>query len=202
MDNIQNDVSGISSPVVSEDVKPQEVKPVVEVKPEPEKGSKTPEANLYAALEEERRLRKEAELKAKELELQTASNEYYSDEGKTLKKEIELVKNQLEKLEEERELERIKSQYPVLKDKSAEFEEFRKDFPRHKLDSIAKIFLAEKDLVSEIQPRKGLERPVAGPKAPPSTGMTSEDVASLRKTNFKKYMELLTSGKLNPDDIK
>lgn len=201
MDDIQKDVSGNPSPAVKEDVKTEVVAPVVEAQPEP-KGSKTPESNLYAALEEERRLRKEAEQRAKELEQTQPSDEVYSDEGKILKKEIGGLKAELESLREEREVEKVKSQFPALKDKSTEFDEFRKDYPRHKLENVAKLFMAEQGLLEDIQPRKGLEKPTAGPKNAIPSGFSVEDVANLRRTNFKKYTELLMSGKLNPDDIK
>jgi hypothetical protein len=202
------DVLPDSSPAVSEDIKTQEQIPetpvVVPEEPAP-KGSKTPETNLYAALEEERRLRKEAEERARiaeENNTTVPSEEVYSDEGKILKNKISTLETKLASIEEKNILEGLKSQYPALKDKSIEFDEFRKDYPRHKLENVAKIFLAENDLLVEIPARKGLEKTVGGPKAPTSTGMTSEDVAQLRKTNWKKYTELVTSGKIRPEDIK
>ncbi len=185
---------------ITEDVKSE---PVQEATPEP-KGSKTPESNLYAALEEERKLRKEADQRAKEAEeqLSATNQDVFSDEGKTLKKQISGLEERLNTLQEEKELDGLKAQYPALKEKWAEFDKFRADYPRHKLDNVAKIFLVENGMTEEVPTRKGLERPVAGPKTPQSTGMTSEDVADLRKTNYKKYLELITSGKLNPNDIK
>lgn len=193
-----NDVIQESSPVVpTEDIKLPEAVEVVTA----EKGTKTPDNNLFAALQEERRLRKEAELRAKELET-APSEEIYSDEGKVLRKEILTLKSQLDSIAEERELEGVKSQYPALRDKSSEFDEFRKEYPRHKLDNVAKIFLAENGLLAEVPTRKGLEKTVAGPKTPTPTGMTSEDVANLRKNNYPKYVELLRTGQLKPEDIK
>ena len=195
------DVTLDSSPeIITEDVKSE---PVQEATPEP-KGSKTPESNLYAALEEERKLRKEADQRANEAEeqLSATNQDTFSDEGKTLKKQISGLEEKFKALQEEKELDGLKSQYPAIKDKWAEFDKFRADYPRTKLENVAKIFLVENGMTEEVPTRKGLERPVAGPKIPQSTGMTSEDVANLRSTNYKKYLELLTSGKLNPDDIK
>jgi len=192
---MENDVTQVSSPAVEENVTPVEAP----------KGSKTPEANLYAALEEERKLRKEAEQKARELETKVTvepETEIFSDEGKVLQNKLGQLEAELSRLQEERDLERLTNTYPALKDKSAEFENYRKDYPRHKLDNVAKLFLSENDLLQDSPVRKGLEKPVAGPKTPPSSGMTTEDVANLRKTNYNKYMELITSGKLRPEDIK
>lgn len=184
---------------ISEDVKSQPIQVAT-----PEKGSKTPESNLYAALEEERKLRKEAEQKAKEAEEQLSANsqDVFSDEGKTLQNKISGLEERLNTLQEGKELDSLKAKFPALKDKWDEFDKFRADYPRHKLDNVAKIFLVENGMAEEVPTRMGLERPVAGPKTPQATGMTSEDVADLRKNNYKKYLELLTSGKLNPNDIK
>ena len=206
MENEKTDVIQDSSPVISSDVKSQ---PVTEapveapVDPQP-KGSKTPEANLYAALEEERKLRKEAEQRAKEAEIKAteSSEDVYSDEGKILKRHISSLEEKLNSLQEDRELQNLQAQYPAIKDKLADFNEFRKDYPKHKLENVDKIFLVERELATEIPKRLGLEKTVAGPKAPPSSGMNVEDVANLRKTNYKKYLEMITSGKLNPLDIK
>ena len=193
---MENDVTQTPSPAGQETVQTPEEAP---------KGSKTPEANLYAALEEERRLRKEAEQKARELEtkvtVEPETEEIFSDEGKVLQSKIGKLESELLRLQEERELERTMSSFPAIKDKLNEFEEYRKEYPRHKLENVAKLFLSENGLLDEPV-RKGLERPVAGPKTPPSNSMTSEEVAHLRKTNYKRYTELITSGKLRPEDIK
>lgn len=174
--------------------------------PATQKGDKTPPENLFHALEEERKLRKEAEdrLRIAEEQLIGAGQpeEVFSDEGKVLDQKISKVESELVSLKEEKEIEKICEQYPVLKDSRDEFDEFRKDYPRHKLANVAKIFLSEKGLLDSVPPRPGLERPVAGTKTLPSPGMTSEEVAKLRKTNYRKYLELLTSGKIKPEDIK
>lgn len=190
---------------MTDDVQPpvtaEVVPPVVETPPV---GSKTPEPNLYAALEQERKERKEAEARAKLAEealaeKTTPAEDIYSDEGKILKNQLGALNSKFEDLQRERELEKVHAQFPVLKDRTGEFDEFAKEYPRHKLENVAKIFLAEKGLMDDFQPRKGLEKPTAGPKDP-QTGITSEDVATLRKTNYRKYIELLQSGKLG--DIK
>ena len=196
MDNIL-DVSGNSSPAVSEDLKPQTqlpVAPVVttdtDVTPAP--GSKTPESNLLAALHEERRLRKELEDKLNNINTTTPSEEVYSDEGRLLADRIARLEAREKAIEEERENERVINQFPVLKEHSEEFKEFQKDFPRHKLENVAKIFLADKGLLEPS--RNGLEKPTGGSKNPPTSDMTKEDIKNLRETNFKLYKEKLTKG--------
>jgi hypothetical protein len=129
-------------------------KPIVEAK-----GTKTPEANLYAALEEERRKRKELEEK-----LQATSepqvSEAFSDEGKLLEKQIHSMKSEIEAFKNERALSELQSQYPQLRDLSAEFNAFKAEFPASRTESVAKLFLMEKGLLDT--PRKGLERQTSG----------------------------------------
>ena len=86
--------------------------------------------------------------------------------------------------------------HPQLKELWSDFEEFRSD-PDNKgmnMKTSAKAFLVEKGIL-EPQ-RKGLEKPTGGPRAPVSTGMTTEDIKNLRETNFKKYEEMLAKGQI------
>ena len=182
--------------------------PVTATEEQVEKGSKTPEPNLYAALEEERRLRKEATERAKVAEEELAkkevvvqAEEIYSDEGKVLKNQLGQLESKLDDLQKERDVEKVLNTFPALRDKSDEFKEFSKDYPRHKLESVAKIFLAERDML-EVSTRIGLERPTAGPKDAPQSGMSVEDVTNLRKRDYRKYVELIQNGQINPSDIK
>lgn len=196
------DVPQGSSPVVSEDVQTQV--PLVStevVTPEtatPIPGSKTPESNLYAALQEERQKRKELEDKL--LQAQTSvlpdTDDIFSDEGKVLQQKIEALNSTISRLEDERNLEKTFAQFPALKEFPNEFDSFRKDFPRHKLENVAKLFLSEKGLIGG-EPRKGLEKPTGGDKTPQPSGLTSEEVRDLRTNNFKKYQQMLQEGKIN-----
>jgi hypothetical protein len=197
---MEEDVITESSPVSTE----VNVESPVELPQEPTPGSKTPQENLLAALKEERAMRKAEEDKRKALEeevqtLKTTTlpdTDVFSDEGKMLKDKITGVEAQIEALREERELERVHNRYPELKDKSAEFDEFRKDYPRHKLENVAKLFLVEHDLTPTQEPRKGLEQPSGGSKTPIQTGTSAEEVKTLRETNYRKYMELVQAGKI------
>lgn len=172
---------------------------VVPTKPIEVKGTKTPEANLYAALEEERRKRKELEEK-----LQATSepqvSEAFSDEGKLLEKKINSLQSELVSLKEEKILSSLQSQYPQLRDLSDEFSAFKSEFPASKVESVAKLFLMEKGLLDT--PRKGLERQTTGGQAPVSDGLTAEEVADLRKNNHRKYQDMLMAGKIKLDELK
>ena len=137
---------------------------------------------------------KKAEDKIRELENNninnTQDNDVYSDEGKLLKKELDAVRGEMSSLKEERELERIYAQYPLLKEKSADFETFRAgEHPRAKIESVAKLYLAENGLLETT--RKGLESPTGGSRTPMTSGMTNDEVKNLRETNYKKYMDML-----------
>ena len=197
MENINPDVNRNSSPVASEGVIPQTqlpVAPVVTTVPPatPPVGSQTPPENLYAALAEERRLRKEAEDKLINLNTTTPSDEVYSDEGKLLSDKISSLELKLEKLEEDKVIVQVQSKFPMLKEHSAEFDEFRREYPRHKMENVAKLFLTEKGLL-EV-PRKGLENPTGGQRGPSEPQMTTDDVKHLRETNYKLYKEKLLKG--------
>jgi hypothetical protein len=192
------DVTQNPSPAASESVIPQTqlpVAPVVTPAPvTPPVGSKTPEENLYAALAEERRLRKEAEDKLKQQETTDPFEpEVISDEAKILKGLIDTQAVKIQQLEDEKALEKILVQYPVLKENLDKFNEFRlAEHPRAKIESVAKIYLAENGLLEGR--RVGLENPTGGDRAPVNHGYTAADAENLRKTNWKKYNELNSQG--------
>ena len=136
-----------------------------------------------------------AELKQNNINQNSSEADIYSDEGKILKGQLDSVRGELNTLREERELERIYVQYPLLKEQSSKFEEFRKsEHPRAKIESVAKLFLAENGL---LEPRRqGLESPTGGTRTPMVYGMTAQEVENLRRTNYKKYLELLKKDQL------
>ena len=67
----------------------------------------------------------------------------YSDEGRLLKQQLETVEERMNRIEDGRQLEVLYSQYPALKDSASEFEKFRTEYPRHKLENIARLFLVD-----------------------------------------------------------
>lgn len=176
----------------------------VEVTPEAHAGDKTDSALLLESLQAEREKRRlvEEELRLlREIPAENPIDEAVSDEGRALQTKINSLEAKFEQLEEEKQVAEIQTQYPAIKDKMTEFNEFKQDYPRHKLESIAKLFLVEKGLMESTIPRKGLETATGGDRTPAPTGMTAKDVKELRTTDFRKYQEMLISGKLRPEDI-
>lgn len=180
---------------VSEDVK-LAAEPKVEVteQPKPEvKGSLTSETRLYAALEEERKARKDLEKRLKSLEGSAPSQEDQPEEVTELKDKVYV-------LEQELAMEKVFVVHPDLKDHVDEFKEFKNDYPGASVEKVAKLFLAEKGLI--VPQRKGLEKPTAGSKTAPVAGVSEEDAKRLRETQPRRYIQMLRDGKLNPDHIK
>lgn len=194
MDNTIADVQQDSSPAAASVTAPLTADPVVSA------GDKTPSENLLAALHEEREYNKTLREEINNLRATTnPAPDTYQDEPDVYK-ELTSLKEKIISLEESKELDALYAKHPALKETTAEFNEFRKEFPRHKLENVAKLFLVEKGLIGTDEPRKGLEQPTGGAKTAPTVGMTAEDVSNLRKNDYKKYTELLRAGKLR--DIK
>lgn len=96
---------------------------------------------------------------------------------------------------------KVVERYPLLKDLWSDFESFREN-PDNKgmnMTTAAKAFMTEKGLLDPVRP--GLERPTGGPRVPPSTGMSAEDVKKLRETDGRKYAEMVKNGQINVNDI-
>ena len=186
----------LTTPQVSE-TKTQEVEEVATPAP----GSKTPPELLLKSLQEERDKIKKLEEDKKQMEEElnslknTTNDEVFSDEGKVLERKILDLNNKLAQIEEEKSFEKLYEQYPILKEKSEEFKEFRKtEHPKAKMESVAKLYLVENGFYEP--PRKGLEKPTGGPRTPMTSGMTSDEIKTLRETNYKKYSEMLMKGQI------
>ena|SRR3990167_9611912 len=179
-----------------------EITPVV-VTPEAHAGDKTDSALLLESLQVEREKRRvlEEEVRLLKETPLDVSDEAVSDEGRALQAKINSLEAKFGQLEEDKQIASIQTQYPAIKDKMDEFNEFKQDYPRHKLESIAKLFLVEKGLLESTIVRKGLETATGGERTPAPTGMSAKDVKELRTTDFRKYQEMLMSGKLRPEDI-
>ena len=171
-------------------VTPEEVTP-------PAPGSKTESELLLKSLQEERDKRRALEEENNKLKSSIIpDNEAFSDEGKMLQGKILSLESKLNSLEEEKALEKVCSQYPLLKEKISEFNEYRKsEHPRAKIESVAKLFLVENGLLETPQ-RIGLERSTGGSRSSVAPGMTPEDIENLRKNNYKLYKEKLMNGQL------
>lgn len=139
---------------------------------------------------------KKAEAKAKELEerLQSTESDSYGDDD--LHQTVKELSQKLAKMEERNQFESLYSQYPVLKDKVAEFDEYRDKNPGMSLETGAKAFLAEHDLLGQTMKRKGLEKAGGGQRTPPTGKITADDAKRLRETNYNEYRKQLMAGKI------
>src|SRR3990167_1199236 len=163
-----------------------------EIVPTPQAGEKTDPNLLLKSLQEEREKRRLLEQQVQELQdsISSVSSDSGDEDMTVVKSEIADLKRRLQKSE-------VLEAYPLLKEIWADFDEFRSD-PENKgmaMRTAAKAFLTEKGLI-ESPPRKGLEKPTGGQHIPLSTGMSAEDVKTLRETNYKKYVEMLQKGQI------
>lgn len=198
----------MTNPTVSEDVKTEQETEVIEetseVAPETQSGDKTDPNLLLKSLQDERERRRSLEDKVTKLEenLEEKSSalsedEVFSDEGKVLQGDIKTLKSELSDMRSEIAKKDLLIAHPILKDKWNEFNDFRSDSDNKgmNLRTAAKAYLVENGLLDA--PRKGLEKSTGGQRVPLTSGMTVDDVRTLRETNFKKYQELLIKGQLN-----
>lgn len=148
----------------------------------------------------ERAKKAEEENKRLKLELEALQGQsVVLDDGDLSHKVAELEK-QIVADKESRTLASIYDKFPVLADKKDEFESFRVDYPLEKLETAAKIFLTENDLLEKPR-RKSLEKPGSGQRVIHDSGKTTaEDAAKLRTNNHKAYMKALRENKLQIAD--
>lgn len=186
-----------ANPVVSEDPQTQVQPPVVTEDTTPAAAVPAPAQGIpydqyHKVLREKKALEDELALRSSAPPVPTG-DEPFSDEGKLIvEKYVTPLQQTVVSLQDELALKDVQAQFPMLKELSGEFDEFRKDYPRHKLANVAKLFLSEKGLIDT--PRQGLEKPTGGDRTPPSTGMTSEEIKTLRTTNWPKYQDMLRKG--------
>lgn len=195
MDEQSNEV--VNNPVTTDSAEEsvQEETAVAESTEAQQAGNKTPPHLLLKSLQEERQRNRLLEQKLSEFSNLSAEEEF-SDEGRALKKEISSLATKITEMQGEITKKDLFIAHPVLKDKWSEFEEFRND-PENEgmpLKTAAKAFLVENGMIGTQ--RKGLEKPTGGTRTPPTSGMTAEDVRTLRETNFKRYTEMLEKGQL------
>lgn len=174
-----------------------EQKPVEVVTETVQPGEKTDSALLLKSLQEERDKRRDLEAEVEKLKTQPQSD-VFSDEGKLLKKEIDDLKLADARREEQAQLSSLQTQFPAIKDKQAEFDEYRQQNPGMHLTTAAKAFLVERDLF-EAPSRKGLEKQSGGGRQAPKDGYSADDIADLRNNNFRQYKKLLQEGKIKVD---
>lgn len=119
-------------------------------------------------------------------------DDVFSDEGKLLvDKYVKPLQDTISSLQDALSLKDLQTQFPLLKEAGPEFEEFRKDYPGAKLESVAKLFLSEKGLSQP--PKPGLERPTGGDRIPPKMGMTLEELDAIRVSDPRAYQTYITN---------
>lgn len=112
------------------------------------------------------------------------------EEGQ-LKSEVTAVKQELNKM-------KVIKSHPEMEEVWSEFTEYRND-PENKgmnMNTAAKAFRIEKGLAAPQ--RKGLERQTGGDRVQISAGnkMSVDEVTKLRKTDYKKYREMIKKGQI------
>ena len=166
-------------------------------------GDKTPPNALLRAKQEEAEKRRIAEERNRQLEEENQllrsslshESDVFSDEGKVIvDKYVTPLQETVSTLTDQLALKDVYSAYPEISKLSPEFDEFRAEYKGISLDKVAKLFISEKGLAKPA--RKGLEKSTGGQRVPLTTGMTTEDVANLRKNDFKKYSEMVRLGQI------
>ncbi len=147
-------------------------------------GEKTPPHLLLKSLQEER-----DKVTKLEGELKIAK-----ENGGASSPEVQQLQSQINDLNETLAVRDVVDANPVLKGKEADFKEFRKSYPGVSIEAAAKLYVSEKGLGSTA--RKGLEQHTGGTREVPKQGYTAEDIADLRKNNWKLYQKLLREGKI------
>ncbi len=100
------------------------------------------------------------------------------------------------KIEEEKDIALLQIEYPAIKDKLSEFEEYKAQYPQVPIKNVAKLFLAEHDLLVTAPKRKGLEKGGGGTRTVPTSDMSGDEARQLRTSNFKEYSKQIREGKL------
>lgn len=136
---------------------------------------------------EQRAIRLAEESKQESLELRNKTNEFNNDRQWADKVDAWIESE-------------VEDNFPKLKGREDAFRKFatrptRKGLP---LDDLAKIFLFENPEPVK-QKRTLFSAPGGTGKKPEKKGWTAEEVAKLRTTNMKKYMELIKRGEIKID---
>lgn len=141
---------------------------------------------------------KKAEERARALEEELANRNLTElDDADPVMQKLSEFDKRFQRIEEEKDLAILEVKYPAIKDKRAEFDEYRTQYAGIKLESVAKLFLAEHDLLGEAPKRKGLEKAGGGARTVPKPGsMSGEEARNLRTSNYREYTKQIKEGKL------
>lgn len=143
----------------------------------------------------ERAKKAEEELKKLKENLQDTEvlSEVDDEEVSKLRDDLNSIKAELDKAN----LLKVNPEMEGVWDK---FEEFRAN-PDNKgmnISTAAKAFMVETGL--SAPQRKGLEKTTGGDRIPISQGLSHEDAEKLRKSDYKKYVDMIKKGQLRIDD--
>ena len=175
--------------------------PVVEEVVEAPQPQKPPKGFVpYQALEEERTKRKELEEQLANASTPSEnSEEVFSDEGKTLRNEIKALNDRIRSNERKEARREVESTFPILRERRDDFDTFLEDEENKRLSigKAAKLFLAEQNLLAPEPPKRdGIEKPSGGGQTPPEPSYSAEEIQDMMKHDWKKYENLLRSGKI------
>ena len=169
-------------------------------------GAKTESAMLLESLKEEReKRREEARLRLEaETELQRLKSapevvgDVFSDEGKALQAQILALQGKLATTETETKLAALQTKFPALKDKEEEFKDYllNPENSGMRVETAAKAFLTENNLLNTPTTRKGLERDTSGGRVPVKSGFTPDEIDDLRVNNYQEYRKRIKDGTL------
>jgi len=209
IDVIPDSSPEIKAEPVSEDVKTQEKAVVLEEAPAKPAPQTIPYDRFREVNEEKKKLEEEVKklkssVSSEELANKYPDWEFLSDEQKGFISRQERLEKDIQEMKEEKawnsNLANAITQFPQLREKEAEFKEFcysDENIGIKNLSTLAKAFIFEdKSVEPETPARKGLEKPVGGPKQVPNTEMSLEDIKRLRETNPKLYVKMIREGKI------
>lgn len=188
-------------PVSNGDNVPPAVPPITTppVTTPPAPGSKTDPALLLQAVQDERKKRQEAEDEIKRLQDVISSGDSSNEEVRGMKGQIDELKSTIHGLTRTNELTKLEVKFPALKDKGTEFTSYLND-PQNagmSLETAAKAFLIDNNLMDTPPIRKGMEAPSGGGRQAAPQGLTFAEISEVRKNNPRKYSQMLREGKLN-----
>lgn len=179
---------------VQESAEQNPVEVVTEIVPKP--GEKTDSALLLESLQKERDKRRDLEKELETFKAQQQTEEVVSDEGKVLLKKIADLETKLSSDEKQKMWQNIQEKYPTLKDKTAEFAQYQSENSGMSVETAAKAFLVENDLLETPKPRKGLERTSGGGRVAPKEGIDMAAIEDLRINNYRKYSDMVRKGQI------
>jgi len=189
IEGTQSEVKEVPETPVTKDVKPKtkpesiSPSPAKETAPVVETESKGIPYSRYKEKTQEVK-----ELKKQIQNLEAVSTPEYEEDSERVTK----LEAQVKDLTEGKEVDQVVDSNPALVAKADEFAEFRDSNPHLSPNEAKAVFLDDQG-VSEESPQ-GLEKPTGGPKEPPTSGFTPEQVEDLRVNHPRRYERMVQDG--------